>query len=223
MRKHHNKLFFKKYTDKAVFDMPYSPWLYPTTDWHLESVITKPDALEGKILNNNFFNVKKYAKELRTLALFIIENRHKIKFRLQTDTTIIYSDRNTIKEVIKMFFDQWIDHMEVDPYIVKNFDENIRFCKKIPHGKYQYQVYLKQPAYMEYNETDKQALANFLFTNEENTKVANKHMELWLKNENESKYVYFNGYFYVKDERCLSMLYMIAQKYVDRIIKFVKI
>ena len=66
MRKHHNKLYFGKYTHKAVFNMPWAYKLYPTSVLHL----------------------RHWAKDdhypLATmLAKFILDNRDKMKSSFQ--------------------------------------------------------------------------------------------------------------------------------------------
>ena len=39
MRKHHNKLFYGKYTHKTTFNFPWAHKLYPTTDENLINFI----------------------------------------------------------------------------------------------------------------------------------------------------------------------------------------
>ena len=56
MRKHHNKLFFGKYSYKAIFKIPGTNMLYPTTQAHLSTII---ELTEGnKKANQNFAKKK---------------------------------------------------------------------------------------------------------------------------------------------------------------------
>ena len=85
MRKTHNKLFYRSYTHKAVFEMPWAGWLYPTTDEHLQRLILDPSGFIGHMqFSKDIFKITKYRTEIIKLAEFILKNRKHIKFRIQS-------------------------------------------------------------------------------------------------------------------------------------------
>ena len=207
MRKHHNKLYFGKYTHKATFAVPYLSQLYPTTDFYLERFLR----------SNNLKNetVKKVAK-------FILENRSKMKFRLQNSFCIFYGHKQFIIDAINLFWDNWINITSTDPKKNKVLNNNIVVCKRLPLGKYQYQVHTKRKMYANLTDSQKQLLFKYLTQNDDNATITNRNLKQWLSGAGAIHYD-LQGYFYIKDEKALTPIYMISNKIVDRVTKFVKV
>lgn len=220
MRKHPNKLYFNKYTHKASFKTPFAGWLYPTTDDHLKRVISDPLIFDEKsyVFRNTIVDKNK-KNLLRKLASFILVNRNNIKFRLQTSISHFYGSSTIIRDLILEFWDNWFDIKAVEKKYLDRVDKNTILCTRLPHNKYKYQVHLKKFAHLNISKTKREQLASYLFRNNENTYVSGKHLKLWLEGESD----YSEGYFYVKDEKCLTPIYMIIEDSIDKIIKFVNI
>ena len=162
---------------------------------------------------------KKQKESLRKLASFILINRNNIKFRLNTSISYFYGSSSIIRDLILEFWDEWVDIKSIDKMFLNQIDKNTILCTRLPHKKYQYQVHLKKFTHFNLSKTKREQLASYLFRNKENTYVSGHHLKLWLKGESD----YAEGYFYVKDEKCLTPVYMIAQESIDKIIKFVTI
>jgi hypothetical protein len=220
MRKHHNKLFYGKYTHKAEFKMPWCGWLYPTTNEHLQRIIQDPTAFDGHMqFATDIFKVKKHRAQIIRLADFIFKHRAQIKFRLQSPNAIFYGSKNIIHQAITTFWDQWIDCQETDANHIRKMDPNTVVCHRLPHGKYQYQIYLKRDAHSNINDRNRKSLAKYLLQSTDVARVVNRHMLEWLEGKSE----YCEGYFYIADEKCLTPVYMIIQEHIDKIVKYVKI
>ena len=89
MRKHHNKLYYSKYRFKTLFKMPWTGILYPTTDQKLLDIIQGKDKTlkygdKSWQVNNQ--------PDITRLSQFILDHRTKMKFRLQQDYAIFYSE-----------------------------------------------------------------------------------------------------------------------------------
>ena len=204
MRKHHNKLYFGKYTHKAVFDMPWAYKLYPTSVLHLQH----------------------WAKDdhyplAKTLAQFILANRDNLKFRIQTYSTIFYSDKQTIIKTIDLFWKQWKNIHTVDPQILADPKQDVILCRRLPLGKYKYQVWVNRKLCYRLSESQRERLNQYLSQNEDTAICTNKHLSYWLAGGT-SPYGQ-PGYFYIKDDKALMPLYLISDQIVDRLVKFVKI
>jgi hypothetical protein len=220
MRKTHNKLFYGQYTHKATFKMPWCGWLCPTTDDHLKRLLTNPHEFDGHMqFSTDIFKIKKYKSEIMLLADFILKNKKNIKFRLQSPNAIIYGSKSLIHSAITVFWDHWKDCLETDLKNIREMEPNTVLCNRLPHNKYQYQIYLKKDAHFKINDRIRKSLAKYLLQNEEVSLVVNSHMMNWLKGEDD----YLEGYFYVTDDKCLTPVYMIIQDSIDKIIKYVKI
>tara|TARA_E500000318_G_scaffold14299_1_gene13941 strand:+ start:341 stop:982 length:642 start_codon:yes stop_codon:yes gene_type:complete len=203
MRKNHNKLYYGKYRHKTVFKLPGSLMFYPTTDEHL--VHLKKEYAD--------------APDICHLASFIMANRNKVKFRMQDRRTIFYSNMDKSQELIERFWDFWVGFETVDPKF-KNLGKHTVGCTRLPHGKYQYQVYLKRDAQNLLSDTQRSSLHEFLERNVDNCLITNFNIMDFL--ENKSPYC-FGGYFYVKEEKYLTPIYMLAQQAIDKVIKFRKV
>ena len=203
MRKHHNKLYYGKYRSKTMFSMPGSLMFYPTTDQYLVNLKKKYEGLN----------------DINDLADFIMQNRKKMKFRFQDRRVTFYSDQDTAHHLIKRFWDYWTGSEHVDSKF-KKLGKNVVGCSRLPHGKYQYQVYLKKDAQNMVSDIEIETLKNFIHANEDNCLVTNRDV-LGLLN---SRHPYFiGGYFYVTEEKFLTPIYMMAQKAIDKVIKFRKV
>ena len=139
MRKHHNKLFYGKYRYKVSFNFPWAPILYPTTDEFLQDVIDGKQR-GTKYLNSSWYNV---SSEVVQLAKFIKDNRSKMKFRLQQNKSIFYTDKKFANQLVSTFWEDWVGSTVVDPKYA-NLKENTIGCMRLPHGKYKYQIHLKR-------------------------------------------------------------------------------
>jgi hypothetical protein len=220
MRKTHNKLFYGKYTHKAEFRMPWCGWLYPTTDEHLQHLIKDPSAFDGHMqFATDIFKVKKHRLEIIRLVDFILKNKNRIKFRLQSPNAIFYGSRSVIHQAITTFWDQWRDCIETDATHIRKMNPNTVVCHRLPHKKYQYQVYLKQDAHFKISDRNRKSLAKYLLQNTDVARVVNAHMLRWLDGTSD----YCEGYFYIADQKCLTPVYMIINESIDKIIKYVKI
>ena len=204
MRKHHNKLYFGTYTHKAVFSMPWANKLYPTSTEHLE-----------------YWSKDEHYPSATSLAKFLLKNKANLKFRIQAFSTILYSNKKTIFEAINLFWNEWKNIHTVDPKFQADIKQDVVLCRRLPLGKYKYQVWIHRKLPYRITEAQKERLNEYLSQNEENAICTNRHLSSWLSGGN---YVYVQpGYFYVKDDKCLMPLYLISDKIVDRLVKFVKI
>ena len=203
MRKHHNRLYYGKFKHKTTFKVPGSLMFYPTTDEHLQHI---------KRINSDL-------PDMTFLADFIMKNRSKIKFRFQDRKVLFYSDQQIAKQLIERFWEYWAGSETVDPKYA-DVEPNVVGCQRLPHGKYQYQVHIKKDAQLQINEEQKKGLWEFLDRNVDECLVSNCHLLDYL----ESKTPYcFGGYFYVKEEKYLTPIYMMAQQAIDKVIKFRKV
>ena len=215
MRKHHNKLYYGKYQFKTFFKMPWAGILYPTTDENLQKMLdgTHHDV---KHLNKHFWKVD--AKVLK-LAKFILDNRTRMKFRLQQKYAIFYSDKNLAKVIVDTFWDFWDGSESIDPNYNK-LGKNSIGCRRLPHGKFKYQIHLKKDVHQHLTKQDRENLWAFLERNDTECLVSNKYVLDYLI----GKYPHcYHGYFYVSEEKMLTPIYMMAQKGIDKVIKFVKV
>ena len=203
MRKHHNKLYYSKYRYKTIFKMPGSLQFYPTTDHHLQDVIVKNKELPSVV----------------KLASFILNHRKLMNFRFQNNYSIFYSDKKIAQELVGMFWDYWYGSESVDPKF-KKLGKNSVGCRRLPHGRFQYQIYLKKDVHQHLTISERKNLWEFLERNEEDCLVSNKYVLDYLI----GKYPHcYHGYFYVSEEKMLTPIYMIAQKGIDKVMKFVKV
>jgi len=183
--------------------MPGSLIFYPTTDDHLQHI----KKIHPDLPDINF------------LADFILKYRNKMKFRFQGRRSMFYSDRTLAHKLIKQFWDFWIGSENVDPSMT-NIGKDTVGCVRLPHGKYQYQVHLKKDAQLVMTDAQVMALWEFLERNVDDCLVTNYNIIDFL--ERKSPYC-FGGYFYVKDEKYLSPIYMMAQQAIEKVIQFRKV
>ncbi len=215
MRKHHNKLYYAKYRFKTIFQMPWAGILYPTSDENLQKMLdgTHQDV---KHLNKNFWKVD--SKVLK-LAKFILCNRSKMKFRFQQHKAIFYSDKKFAQKLIETFWDFWHGSESVDPRFDK-LGGNVVGCHRLPHGKYKYQIHLKKDIHQHINKQEREGLWEYVQRNVDNCLVSNRYVLDYLEGKHPHCY---SGYFYVSEEKMLTPIYMIAQKGIDKVIKFEKV
>jgi hypothetical protein len=203
MRKHHNRLYYGRFRHKTVFRMPGTLMFYPTTDQWLTDLKSKYTGYS----------------DIEYLADFIMRHRKTMKFRFQDRKAIFYTDQNLAQRLIDRFWEYWTASETVDPKYNK-LDADTVGCRRLPHGKYQYQVHIKKDAQLLINEEQKKGLWEFLDRNVDECLVSNCHLLDYL----ESKTPYcFGGYFYVKEEKYLTPIYMMAQRAIDKVIKFRKV
>ena len=213
MRKHHNKLYYSKYRYKTIFNMPWAGMLYPTTDQKLLDLIQGKDK-DVKYLNKDWYKI---SPDVIKLAQFILDHRTDMKFRLQQDHAIFYSDKELAHNLIETFWDRWYNSESVDPKF-KKLGKNTIGCRRLPHGKYQYQVHLKKDIHQRITKQERENLWSFLERNVDNCLVTNKYVLDYF----EGKYPHcYHGYFYVSEQKMLTPIYMLAQKAIDKVIKYV--
>jgi len=221
MRKHHNRLFYGRYTHKAVFDMPWASYLYPTTDEHLSDIVQSPQPEMMRYFNGSDFK-KMNATVLpkaRALAYIIRKYRNQMKFRIQQRETIIYSNKKLVSEIVTSFWDEWKNSFETKNDYMAKMDKNTVLCSRLPHKKYQYQVWMKQGCYTSDDKMAK-SLSAYMLGKPDVGIPANKLQQHWL--EGKSDYD-GSGYMYVSDEKCLTPVHLILGENIDKIVKFVKI
>jgi|TARA_R100000027_G_scaffold44706_4_gene33734 hypothetical protein len=183
--------------------MPGSLMFYPTTDRYLTTLKEKNVGL----------------KDLNNLADFIIEHRNNMRFRMQDKKAIFYSNEALSNSLIESFLQYHTKTEIVDPKFGL-LDKNSIGCDRLPHGKYQYQIHLKKDVHRHLNKLQRKTLWDFIERNVDHCLVTNKFVLDYL----EGKYPHcYHGYFYVESEKFLTPIYMIAQKGIDKVIKFVKV
>ena len=208
MKKHHNKLYFGKYTFKTIFKMLWAHTLYPTNDQHLI-----------KHIDGSFGIVGKKHPKVSSLASFIMKNRNKMKFRIQQNITAFYTNEDLEKYLITEYWDEWYGVETVNPKF-KRLGKNSVGCKRLPHGKFKYQVHLKKDIHQLISTSDRESLWRLIENNSEHCLVTNKYVLDYLI----GKYPYcYHGYFYISEQKMLTPIYMIAQKGIDKVVKFVQI
>ena len=215
MRKHHNKLYYGKYQFKNIFKMPWAGILYPTTDQKLLDMIKGKDK-SVRYLNKEWY---KTSPDIVKLAQFIIDNRTKMKFRLQQKYAIFYSDKSLAQLLVETFWEHWYGSESVNPKYNK-LGKNSIGCRRLPHGKFQYQVHLKKDVHQHISKQERESLWAYLERNENDCLVSNKYVLDYLI----GKYPHcYHGYFYVSEQKMLTPIYMLAQKAIDKVIKYVKV
>tara|TARA_Y100001963_G_scaffold157896_1_gene255606 strand:- start:567 stop:1253 length:687 start_codon:yes stop_codon:yes gene_type:complete len=217
MRKHHNRLYFNKYDHKTIFRMSYANALYPTTDENLYNIVQgKNDDLK---FHNYGGSVVKINAQSKALAKFILEHRSKMHFRLQQNKAIFYSQKKLAKLLVESFWEDWYGSETVDPKFAK-LGKNTVGCKRLPHGKFKYQIHLKKDVHQHLSKTERENLWAFLERNDTECLVSNKYVLDYLV----GKYPHcYHGYFYVSEEQMLTPIYMMAQKGIDKVVKFEKV
>lgn len=203
MRKHHNRLYFGKYRYKTIFRIPGSVIFYPTTDEHLQDIQIR----------------HKQNKDLYDLAKFIMSYRKIIKFRFQERKLMFYSNQKIAKKLIERFWEFWTGSNVVDPRFTK-LEANTVGCSRLPHGKYQYQIFIKKDAHNLVTETQKSNLRDFIERNTDNCLVPGFALLDWL--EDRSPYC-FGGYFYVTQQQYITPMYMMIAEAIDKIIQYRKV
>ena len=188
--------------------MPYASKLYPTTDENLYGLVKM-----YKVSTTD------YDKKASKVAQFIIDHRTQMKFRVQQKYTIFYSNESLAKQLVDKFWNDWYGSESVDPKFNK-LGKNSVGCHRLPHGKFQYQVHLLKDVHQHLTNSERQNLWSFLERNEEHCMVSNKYVLDYLI----GKYPHcYHGYFYVSEQKMLTPIYMIAQKGIDKVVKFIAI
>ena len=148
-----------------------------------------------------------------------MKNRNKMKFRIQQNITAFYTNEDLAKYLITEYWDEWYGVETVNPKF-KRLGKNSVGCKRLPHGKFKYQVHLKKDIHQLISTSDRESLWRLIENNSEHCLVTNKYVLDYLI----GKYPYcYHGYFYVSEAKMLSPIYMIAQKGIDKVVKFVQI
>ena len=203
MRKHHNKLYYGKYSYKTIFKMPGTLMFYPTTDRYLTTLKEQNVGLT----------------ELHNLADFIMKHRNNMRFRMQDKKAIFYSNEALSKALVGSFAQYHMNTEIVDPKF-GSLDKNSVGCDRLPHGKYEYQIHLKKDVHRHLNKLQRKTLYMFIERNIDSCLITNRYVIDYLEGHHPHCY---HGYFYVESEKFLTPIYMIAQKGIDKVITFVKV
>jgi len=203
--------------------MPWACYLYPTTDQHLESIASygekefKDTWPEGNV---QWMYFHKHADKIKKLGSFILNNRKNMKFRIQNVNSIFYCDENMARNLVSIFWDEWSNADLVPEDRSYLLDKNSVLCKRLPLGKYQYQVHLKKNVHRILKQHQREDLYRYIMQNPENCLITGRYVKEYL--EGSSQYGW-QGYFYVRDEKLLTPIYMMAQEAIEKVIKFVKV
>jgi hypothetical protein len=162
----------------------------------------------------------KHNQKLKKLASFILNNRKKMKFRIQNIDSVFYCDENMARDLVSVFWDEWNNADAVPEDRSYLLDKNSVLCKRLPLGRYQYQVHLKKNVHRILRQSQREDLYRYLNQNADNCLITGKYVKEYL--EGSSQYGW-QGYFYVRDEKMLTPIYMIAQEAIEKVIKFVKV
>ena len=130
--------------------MPYASKLYPTTDENLYGLVKM-----YKVSTTD------YDKKASKVAQFIIDHRTQMKFRIQQKYTIFYSNESLAKQLVDKFWNDWYGSESVDPKFNK-LGKNSVGCRRLPHGKFQYQVHLLKDVHQHLTNSERQNLWSFL-------------------------------------------------------------
>ena len=209
MRKHHNKLFYGQYTHKTTFNFPWAHKLYPTTDENLINFIKHKGQVYGK-----------FSSSIIDVAKFILNNRDKVKFRIQGKHTSFYSDAETSKMLATKYWNELNDVFSVDPAHITKLKKNTVLCKKYPHRNFKFQIHLKKDAHKLLSGADRDAFYRFYQANRDNVKITSTHVLNYLQKH--TGYCW-NGYFFVKEEKYLSALIILLDKVIEKIQKYIKV
>ena len=110
-------------------------------------------------------------------------------------------------------------YLSINPKYNK-LGKNTIGCRRLPHGKFQFQVHLKKDVHQLITNSERESLWAYLKRNEENCLVTNKYVLDYLI----GKYPHcYHGYFYISEQKMLTPIYMLAQKAIDKVIKYVKV
>jgi hypothetical protein len=124
------------------------------------------------------------------------------------------------KDLVSVFWDEWL-HADAVPHDKSYLlDRNSVLCKRLPLGKYQYQVHLKKNVHKILRQNQREDLYRYIIQNPDNCLITGKYVKEYLAGD--SKYGW-QGYFYVKDEKMLTPIYLIAQEAIEKVIKFVRV
>ena len=188
--------------------MPYASKIYPTTDENLYNLVRT-----YKVSANE------YDENIAKIAQFLLDYRTQMKFRIQNKITSFYTNEDLAKYLITEYWDNWYGVETTNPKY-QNLGKNSVGCKRLPHGKFKYQVHLKKDVHQSLTDSERQNLWRLIENNEEQCLVTNKYVLDYLI----GKYPHcYHGYFYVSEEKMLTPIYMIAQKGIDKVIKFIQI
>ena len=152
--------------------------------------------------------------------MFILKNRKDIKFRIQHVNTLFYTDDHMAKEIISTFWEEWCNADSVPNNQSHLLNENSVLCKRLPHGKFEYQVHLKKNMHRILKQHQRENLYRYLSQNPDTCHISSKPLEEYL---NGSTAYGWQGYFYVRDEKMLTPLYMIAPEIIQKVMRFVKV
>ena len=120
------------------------------------------------------------------------------------------------QELINYFWNYWYDATEV-PKMQEHLKRIQQYAKEF-HGKYPI-AHLKKDTHQHLEDKDREALWNILRNNENNCLVSHRYVYDFLSGK--TKFCY-EGYFYVKDEKMLTMINLLASKGIKKIVNFIE-
>lgn len=203
--------------------MLWACYLWPTTEQHLNSVLVAHEddfKSDRAMRDGKWVRFNKHSKKLKKLAAFILNNRKKMKFRIQNIDSVFYCNEEMAKDLVCGFWEEWSNADAIPEDKSYLLDKNSVLCKRLPLGRYQYQVHLKKNVHKILKQHQRENLSRYLSQNPENCIVTGKYLQEYLSGS--SPYGW-QGYFYVRDEKFLTPIYMMAQEAIEKVIKFVKV
>lgn len=238
MRKTHNKLFYGKYTHKNTFYFGCVLPLHPTTSEHMKSIVSDPEYFTKRhVYHRNSRDEFGYQslgtlmtadqqQLMRKLALFILTNKSELRFRIQDSRCTFYSNKDYADRLLAEFGKHHESSIEVHPDALQNTANKV-ICKRLPHKQYRYQVYVKDVSISNIDQI-RESLKVFIENNNHVCRIGSSGVQRWLDRDQEVKQGYFYyypntnvGYFYVQDEKALSMIYLIAQPVIGKVVEYI--
>ena len=102
----------------------------------------------------------------KKIAQFILDNRKQMKFRIQHKITAFYTNEDLAKYLITEYWDDWYGVETTNPKY-QNLGKNTIGCKRLPHGNFRYQIYLKKDVHRLISDSDRESLWRYLENNSE--------------------------------------------------------
>ena len=94
------------------------------------------------------------------------------------------------------------------------------FCKRLPLGKYQYQIHIKKNLHTILKSKQREELWSYLSQNTDVACVSSAQLQDFLSGKSDFGW---DGYFYVTEEKMITPIYMIAPNIIHKILKHVQI
>jgi hypothetical protein len=123
--------------------------------------------------------------------------------RIEGNSIDFYTNNKTLYEIISLSFIDIVKHRFEPRPGVDNSDPSVIYVNKLPHGKYEYKVYLK-PHKFSSDKIEKSRYISWLETQKEKIKISDA-VKNWFMN---TDWNWDRRYIFVKDEPTLLLLSM---------------